>query len=130
NIKSFHGSFTFMEEVGDGELIARITGEERNEIWRSIGWPELKEQCDWEKVLEAASPGVYFTNSWGVSIHKNIVLIAEYGPKYVPETGHGVPVQSTAKGENARYLYLSLDYGQTWRTVLDINAYAESLPSK
>ena len=126
NIKSFHGSFNFMEEVGDGELIARITGEERNEIWRSIGWPELRENCEWEKVLEAASPGVYFTNAWGVSIHKNIVLIAEYGPKYVPEALPGIPKQDTAEGENARYLNLSLDYGKTFRRILDINEYATS----
>ena len=126
NLKVFHGSFNFMEEVGDGELIARITGEERNEIWRSIGWPELRENCEWEKVLEAASPGVYFTNAWGVSIHKNIVLIAEYGPKYVPEALPGIPKQDTAEGENARYLNLSLDYGKTFRRILDINEYATS----
>lgn len=73
----------------------------------------------WSMVLESEKPGVKFTSAWSMSTHENIVLVNEYGPK-MGSLWAGLEV---ADGANARFTYLSLDYGRTWRTVFDLNAY-------
>lgn len=60
---------------------------------------------------------VTFADAWGFDSYQNIVLLNEYGGK----VGEGAAV-----GENARYTYMSLDYGKTWKTIFDLNAYAET----
>lgn len=122
-------SYFWVYETGDGELIARVSLNGQNSLWRSNGWSTARENATWVKTLDVTN-GTYITSAWSISMHENIILVAEYGPKYVPETGYGVPIQPTAKGENARYLYLSLDHGKTFRTIFDLNSFAESLPSK
>lgn len=71
------------------------------------------------KTMTARAPGIKFTKSWSIDSHGPIVLVNEYGPK-TGLTWGGNPV---AAEENARYTYLSVDYGKTWRTIFDLNTY-------
>ena len=58
---------------------------------------------------------VIFHNGWSISTHKNIFVISEYGAKGDEAWGGAtLPVELSA-----RYAYLSLDYGKTWKTIFD-----------
>ena len=58
---------------------------------------------------------VIFHNGWSINTHKNIILISEYGAKGDEAWGGTtLPVELSA-----RYAYMSLDYGKTWKTVFD-----------
>lgn len=76
------------------------------------------------KVLGVQREGVTLGSNWGVDTYNNIVLVNEYGAKEGEATS-GAP-SGVPKGENARYTYMSLDYGKTWKTIFDLNAYAET----
>lgn len=71
------------------------------------------------RTLEARAPMIKFTSAWSQSNYQSIVLINEYGPK----TGMLWTGQEVKPEENARYTYLSTDYGRTWRTIFDLNKY-------
>lgn len=120
-LKNFGEYFVWVREMDNGELLAGTAGvapAPRN-LWVSSGYPTLGAAATWAKVLTAAAPAVTFGTAWGYSQHENIVLVAEYGPKYNP--GNEV-----LEGQNARYAYLSLDHGKTWRNIFDLNAWVET----
>lgn len=71
------------------------------------------------RTLTASAPYVKFAPSWSMYDHGRIALLAEYGPK----TGALWGGQTVNPGENARYVYLSMDYGTTWATVFDLNTF-------
>ena len=115
-LHNFARPTAWVQQLGDGELLVSVgTGTDPRELWRSNGYPNLGAGATWTKVLTATGPSITFSGSWGFSQHDNIVLVNEYGPKF----GSGGVVE----GQNARYSYMSTDYGKTWRQIFDLNAY-------
>lgn len=96
----------------------------RREIWVSDNLDDTAERT-FTRTLEARAPYIKFTSAWSQSDHGSIVLVNEYGPK--TPTWVGEPV---AAGENARYTYLSTDYGRTWATVFDLNGYLTNVQGR
>lgn len=114
-IHKFDSALGWVQMLDNGELLASV-GSDPNprEIWVSKGYGTGT--TTWTKTLTGAAPYVYFANAWSTSFHKNIVILAEYGPKTPTYQGNAVTAY-------ARYVYLSLDYGKTFRTIFDLGAY-------
>jgi len=118
DLKVFSGSFIWVKQLANGELLAcTLVDPSPRELWLSSGYGTGS--VTWSKVLTGSAPYVTFNTSWGFSTYKNIVLVAEYGPKLPSWNGNAVT-------ENARYIYMSMDSGKTWSTVFDLNAYLAS----
>lgn len=90
----------------------------RREVWVTKNLRDSATR-EFTKTMTARAPGVKFTSAWSQSTYGRIVLVNEYGPK----TGLKWGDFDVAAGENARYTYLSVDYGKTWRTIFDLNTY-------
>lgn len=114
-LHQFPNNFIWVRVLDNGELLActKVDPDPRD-IWLSSGYGT--DTVTWSKVLTGSAPYVTFGTAWGFSSYKNIVLIAEYGPKLPLWNGKAVT-------ENARYVYMSLDHGKTWATVFDLNNY-------
>lgn len=113
----------FVRELGNGELLVGAKAGANGAIasvFVSSGYPTAGAGATWSKVLDGSAWGVTFTSAWSVFVHDNIALVAEYGPK----AGSAYQGKDVPAGENARYLYLSTDYGRTWRTIFDLNEHA------
>lgn len=110
-------AYLWSRELDNGELLV-CTGKDPNprSLWVSTGW--RTGTVTFTKVLDAVAPYAYFSTGWGLSIHKNIVVAAEYGPK-TGGTWNGI----TGLTDYARRVWLSLDFGKTWRQVFDLGAY-------
>lgn len=109
----FDAGVTAVRDLLDGEILV-FTGRSPGlvgGIWRSTGWAANKTTATFAKVHTASAPDVYFHHGWSISIHENIVLAAEYGTKVA--------------GANARYVYMSLDYGRTWKIIYTLSGAAE-----
>lgn len=108
--------------MDNGELLLSCTRgagmESRRELWVSKNIRDDSTR-EFVKTLTARAWGIKFTRSWSQSTHGPIVLVNEYGPKMGEPWGGN----EVADGENARYTYMSTDYGKTWRTVFDLNEY-------
>lgn len=91
------------------------------QLWLSSGFSNPA-TATWTKVFDYTKDGSSLNGSWGFSNYNNIVLIAEYGGKVGYPTS-GLP-NGAPEGENARYVYMSLDYGKTWHIVFDLNTHA------
>lgn len=105
------GATQAIRDLGDGEILV-AAGTTPGKLYRSSGWSANKSAATFSEVLTLSGSNIYVHNSWGLSVHENIVLVAEYGSK--------------AANANARYVYLSEDYGKTWRTILDIGGTVET----
>lgn len=110
-----------VRQMDNGELLiscGRGAGTaNRRELWvtTNLNDPTLR---TFTKTLTARAPFIKFTSAWSQSDSGPMVMVNEYGPKTPTWTGEAV-----AEGENARYTYLSVDYGKTWATVFDLNTY-------
>lgn len=115
-VYTFPSGLSSVRELANGELLAVVGVDPApRELWLSQGYPTQGAGATWKKVHQAAAPSVTFSGSYGFFQWQNIVLFNEYGPKF----GTG----STAEGGNARYAYMSTDYGKTWRTIFDLNTW-------
>ena len=63
-------------------------------------------------ILETPSTQSKVTNSWGMSVYKNIVVASEYGLK---------------TSEGARRVWLSKDYGETFKVIFDQMTSVENI---
>lgn len=119
------GSFVFptytvgIRELDNGELLVATaaSGGNPGELYLSNGGPT----GTWSKVLTAGyseagvkvGPSSFINGEWGMSVHENIAVVSEYGIQNL-----GV--------DQARYVYLSQDYGKTWARVYDIGDYQQA----
>lgn len=81
-------------------------------IMLSDGWSVDPTTATWTEVAGRNAPGVTPSAAFSWSHHKNVIVFSEYGPK-LGQTG-------VIEGEEARYAYLSLDYGKTWARIFDL----------
>ena len=104
-LHQFPDNYIWCRQLDNGEILActKVDPNPRD-MWLSTGYGTGA--VTWEKVLSGSAPYVTFGAAWGFSSHENIVLIAEYGPKLPTWNGNAVT-------ENARYVYMSVDYGKT-----------------
>ena len=112
-VHTFPYTVYMVRDLADGELLVCIYDptdhSEKASLWKSRGWdPEDFSGTTWEKVQDLYHARVYVENNWGISTYDNVIVIAEYGPK-------------TAE-YNARHVYLSTDYGETWETIFDLGS--------
>ena len=121
-VRTFPGEFIeAVLPLENGELLVfvQITATTMRRVYLSKGYGTGS--TSWSVVLKGSNPQVKFVSAWGLSVHKNIVLANEYGPKSGYTWNGGT--QIIADGKNARYTYLSLDFGKTWTTIFDLNAW-------
>lgn len=108
-----------VRQLDNGELLITCQrgSTSRREIWVSGNLDNPTERT-FTRTLEARAQFIKFTAAWSQSDYGSIVLVNEYGPKTPTWTGNEI-----AEGDNARYTYLSTDYGKTWATIFDMNTY-------
>lgn len=121
DLNTFSDAFSSVRQLPDGQLLAVIgSGENPRSLWRSTGYTDATPAAaTWTKVLTASSAHIYYTSAWSFSIHENIILVAEYGPK--APTWNDYSISSPA-----RYVRISKDYGKTWRLVFDLVSYLKN----
>lgn len=104
-------TITSCRVAGDGEVLVGTKPADNATgfaLYRSTGFQASPTTATWAKIMTSGTAGAYpAAFSW--SIHENIVLVSEYGPK-----------RSGGAGVNARYLYLSVDYGRSFTQVYDL----------
>lgn len=108
-----------VRQLDNGELLITCLrgATSRREIWVSDKLDDPAERT-FTRTLEVRAPFIKFTSAWSQDDNGPIVIVNEYGPKTPTWTG-----QAVAEGENARYTYLSTDYGLTWNSIFDLNNY-------
>lgn len=109
DVHTFPEAIVTMQFLDDGEcLVVTQNGSSTpGYIYRSTGWSTNPATATWAKTL--TSVGGYF-NEWGLSqwsIAGATVVANEYGPQ-TPNAGYATRV------------YLSQDYGKTWKQILDL----------
>lgn len=127
DLYTFPGSYGWVEPLENGELLAVVQNDPSpRELWLSSGYAKgySTGPVTWSKVLTASSPYITFARAWAVSIYKNMIFVNEYGPKANQTVGSYV----APDGMNARYTYMSLDFGKTWKTIFDLNAFLQGRP--
>lgn len=106
------GGVQAVRDLADGEILVSA-GTSPGKLYRSSGWSTNKQTATFTEVLSASVTGAYFHNSYGLwADESGLILAGEYGPK-------------TANA-NARYVYMSRDFGVTWTTILDIGGTVET----
>ncbi|UCR75494.1 tail protein [Alcaligenes phage vB_Af_QDWS595] len=122
-LHNFAGSqTTFIREMENGELLVGVSKTGFAEVYLSSGFRKGT-PVSWSKVLQSHSTYTNFAAAWGVFDEGNMILLIDYGGKA------GMPFGSSPKvpdGENARYAYMSLDFGKTWKIIFDLNEWAIS----
>ena len=110
---SLNGSIQGIRELSNGELLVSCYGTPGT-LMLSSGFPKRGANATWSTVLTASGGGVeiYIQGQWGMSTYKNLAFVSEYGNKTAPN--------------NARYVYMSQNYGVTWSTVFDLNTVVPS----
>jgi hypothetical protein len=97
-----------IRQLANGELLVSQANGGGNPglLFLSSGYPTLGASATWASVLTTSSTSNYISGQWGMSSYENIVVVSEYGSKVC--------------NINARYVYLSQDYGVTWHIIFDI----------
>lgn len=107
-------------ELDNGELlVSTAAAESYRKLYLSSGYRKGG-SVTFANVLTSHAPSCKFS-PWGMFESGPMVLVNEYGPKAGYTWGGGSDV--IAEGNNARYCWLSLDYGKTWKVIFDLNAY-------
>lgn len=103
--------------LDDGELLVGTskykTDNIKSKLFKSKGYSVSDpSKTTFYEVLEMNSGDANFNNPWCLDKYYNIILASEYGGHYL--TG-------------ARYVYLSTDYGETWKTIFDQSQIASTV---
>lgn len=107
----------------NGEVIATSkVGGGKGGLHLSNGWNNGAGPMTWSKVLTVSQNDNKIHEYWGLSFapkghpREGLVVATEYGGQ-----GSG----STPADGGARYVWVSLDYGKTWRTIFDLFAQTQ-----
>ena len=109
-VKDAGNSIQAVRELDDGELLFSTERDTINQsvngrICKTRGFnKETGTANSYVNILETPSTQSKVTNSWGMSVYKNIVVASEYGLK---------------TSEGARRVWLSKDYGETFKVIFD-----------
>lgn len=109
-VKDAGNSIQAVRELDDGELLFSTERDTINQtvngrICKTRGFnKETGTANSYVNILETPSSQSKVTNSWGMSVYKNIVVASEYGLK---------------TSEGARRVWLSKDYGETFKVIFD-----------
>ncbi|UVD88811.1 MAG: sialidase family protein [Staphylococcus haemolyticus] len=103
--------------LDDGELIVTTSRDKTNNIksklYKSSNYSAKNpENTTYTEKLEMHNLDANFNNPWCLDNYYNIVLASDYGGHYL--TG-------------ARYVYMSTDYGDTWKTIFDQKEVTETV---
>lgn len=103
--------------LDDGELLVGTSKDKTNNIksklFKSKGYSVSNtSNTTFYEVLEMNSPDANFNNRWCLDNYYNIVLSSEYGGHYL---------------DGARFVYLSTDFGETWKTIFDQKEMSETV---
>lgn len=103
--------------LDDGELLVGTSKDKANNVksklFKSKGYSVSDpSKTTFYEVLEMNSGDANFNNPWCLDKYYNIILASEYGGHYL--TG-------------ARYVYLSTDYGETWKAIFDQSQIASTV---
>lgn len=110
-IKAFTETIYGVRELANGELLVSLysTGAAPGTLWLTTNYPQYGASATWTKVLTCGGDNAnYISGGWGMSSYKAIVVASEYGTKVTPT--------------NAGKVYLSINSGVTWSTILDLTA--------
>ena len=119
------GSWTrWVRETSDGELLvgaSELDGENPHKfkIYKSTGWDSVTALApQWDVVFEIQRAGALVVD-WGISIHNNYIVMAEYGSQKGSV--------SEDPEDYAKYAYLSKDHGKTWETIFNLDDHVTTL---
>lgn len=99
--------------MANGEVIIATRGTDPDDTYQihvSTGFQSNPHEATWTLVHQGQTPGAYPSGAFSWSQHNNMIAFSEYGPK----------VSVGGRTQAARYAYLSLDYGRTFKQILDI----------
>lgn len=109
-VHTFPAALGWVKPLDNGEILVTVQNDPNpREIWVSKGYGT--DEVTWTKTLTASAPNITFAKAWGVGIYKNMIFLNEYGPK----VNSSVNGYIAPDGKNARYTYMSLDYGHSVR---------------
>ena len=117
-VKDAGNSIQAVRELDDGELLFSTERDTINQsvngrICKTRGFnKETGTATSYANILETPSTQSKVTNSWGMSVYKNIVVASEYGLK---------------TSEGARRVWLSKDYGETFKVIFDQMTSVENI---
>lgn len=108
-VHEFPKSIGGVRELADGELLVSTIRDNADstkaKLYKSSGYDRANPTAaTWTEVLEAGAANANINNAWGLQVHQNIVVAAEYGLRDV---------------EGSRRVWLSEDHGDTWTLVFD-----------
>lgn len=104
----------------NGELLLTTkVGGGKGGLWLSSGFGTNEATATWTKVLTVNSNDDKFYGAWGIDfapkghVREGLVVATAHG---------GQSSASTPADGGARYVYLSTDFGKTWKTIFDLIA--------
>lgn len=115
----FAGSQTdTVRQLENGELFVTTSNSSGASAWVSSGFASGG-PISFTKTLDAHSKFIKWVSGWSIFDDGNLIAMIDYGGKAGMEyAGEIVP-----DGQNARFAYLSLDFGKTWKTIFDLNKW-------
>lgn len=118
-LHAFAGSQTdSVRQLENGELFVTTSNSTGASAWVSSGFASGGPVI-FTKTLDAHSKFIKWPSAWSIFDDGNLIAMIDYGGKAGMEyAGEIVP-----DGQNARFAYLSLDFGKTWKTIFDLNKW-------
>lgn len=118
-LHQFAGSQTdSVRQLESGELFVTTSNSAGASAWVSSGFASGG-PVTFTKTLDAHSKFIKWPGAWSIFDDGNLIAMIDYGGKAGMEYGGEI----VPDGQNARFAYLSLDFGKTWKTIFDLNKW-------